>query len=72
MTPEAKRYLDAGDLVPDYRVTDAMPEVVFIKTAAILDGKKVHSGSTIPLYTVALGAHTFTVNAAEHAGDRSI
>lgn len=72
MTPEAKRYPDAGDLVPAYRVTDAMSGVDLVKTAASLDGKKVQSGAAIPLYTLALGAHTFTVKATDRAGNETV
>lgn len=49
-----------------------MTGVVLIKTAAILEGKKVHSGAAIPLYTMALGAHTFTIKATDHAVNETV
>ncbi|MDQ0059032.1 OmpL47-type beta-barrel domain-containing protein [Paenibacillus harenae] len=72
MTPEVKRYPNAGNLVPAYRVTDAMSGVDPVKTTATLDGKNIQSGAAIPLYTMALGAHTFTVKATDRAGNETV
>lgn len=49
-----------------------MPGVVLIKTAAILEGKKVYSGAAIHLYTMALGAHPFTIIATDHAVNETV
>ncbi|AJY74277.1 OmpL47-type beta-barrel domain-containing protein [Paenibacillus beijingensis] len=67
--PAESSYSDAGDLTPQYTVTDPLSGVDAQKTTATLDGGIVAPGTTIPLYSLPLGSHTFTVNASDLAGN---
>ncbi len=62
-------YLHPDFLTLDFVTTD---DVSGVKTTeALLDGKPVLNGQKIDLYTLALGDHTFTVNAVDKVGNAS-
>ncbi|WP_162262903.1 right-handed parallel beta-helix repeat-containing protein [Paenibacillus sp. Soil787] len=67
--PKEENYLDSGDLIPQFTVTDDMSGVDGSKTVATLDGQNVQQGTGIPLYKLNLGSHTFTVKASDTAGN---
>ena len=70
VSPTATPYLHPNSLTIDFSVTDAGSGV---KTYfAKLDGVVVTDGQVIDLYTLALGDHTFTVNAWDLAGNASV
>jgi hypothetical protein len=62
-------YNDSGDLTPQPTITDNLSGVDMTKTAAMLDGQNVQQGVAIPLYTLPLGSHAFTVTANDAAGN---
>ncbi|HMB24935.1 MAG TPA: bifunctional UDP-sugar hydrolase/5'-nucleotidase, partial [Anaerolineales bacterium] len=67
--PTASDYLHPASLTIDFTVTD---DVSGVKTVgALLDGKAVENGQVIDLYSLALGSHTFTVNAVDKVGNAS-
>src|SRR5512134_3884348 len=67
--PTASDYLHPASLTIDFIVTD---DVAGVKVEdAFLDDVEVLNGQEIDLYTLALGAHTFTVNAVNKAGNAS-
>jgi 2',3'-cyclic-nucleotide 2'-phosphodiesterase (5'-nucleotidase family) len=67
--PTASDYLHPDILTIDFTVVD---DVAGVKTEeAFLDGVAVLNGDEIDLYTLALGSHTFTVNAVDKAGNAS-
>jgi hypothetical protein len=63
------RYPSSGSLTPQFTVTDLWSGVDESKTVVLLDGQPVRQGETIHLYTLPLGTHTFTVQAADLAGN---
>jgi len=68
-TPAATTYVHPASLTLDFTVTD---DILGVKTIeALLDGVAVTNGQVIDLYTLALGDHTFTVNAVDKAGNVS-
>ena len=67
--PVASPYLHPAWLTLDFVVTDDIAGVKSVE--ALLDGKVVTNGQKIDLYTLALGEHTFTVNAIDKAGNAS-
>ncbi|MDB5052487.1 MAG: hypothetical protein JWM44_537, partial [Bacilli bacterium] len=70
--PTARSYSDAGDLSPQFTVTDYLSGVDAGKTAVTLDGQALPQGTTIPLYTLNLGTHTFTVSASDRAENKQM
>ena len=68
-TPTGSSYSDSGDLSPQFVVTDNLSGVDSQKTTATLDGQNVLQGTTIPLYTLPLGSHTFTVTSSDVSGN---
>jgi 2',3'-cyclic-nucleotide 2'-phosphodiesterase (5'-nucleotidase family) len=68
-SPGAKDYLHTDSLKFDFGVTDAPAGVA--KIEAKLDGSVVTNGQTFDLFILALGEHTFTVNAWDKAGNQS-
>ncbi|CAG0993076.1 partial 2',3'-cyclic-nucleotide 2'-phosphodiesterase / 3'-nucleotidase / 5'-nucleotidase, partial [Anaerolineales bacterium] len=66
--PTVSDYLHSDFLTIDFIATDTLG----VKTEeALLDGKAVLNGQKIDLYTLALGGHTFTVNAVDKVGNAS-
>lgn len=68
--PTEGKFSNAGELKPQFTVTDALSGVDPQKTTAKLDGKIVEPGAVIPLYSLPLGSHTFTVSAVDLAGNK--
>jgi hypothetical protein len=69
-TPEEGRaYDDSGDLQPQFTVSDSLSGIDSDATRASLDQAPFTPGSTVPLYTLPLGAHSFTVNSSDMAGN---
>ena len=64
-------YGDSFDLILKFAATDALSGVDPRRTLATLDGSPVTSETAIPLYTLPLGEHAFTVNAADLAGNET-
>jgi 2',3'-cyclic-nucleotide 2'-phosphodiesterase (5'-nucleotidase family) len=67
--PTASAYLHPASLTLDFTVTDDISGVG--KVEALLDGTAVTNAQVLDLYTLALGNHTFTVNAIDKAGNAS-
>jgi 2',3'-cyclic-nucleotide 2'-phosphodiesterase/3'-nucleotidase len=67
--PTASTYLHPASLTLDFSATDDIAGVRTLE--AKLDGTVVTNGQVIDLYTLALGDHTFTVNAVDKAGNAS-
>ena len=68
-SPTASTYLHPASLTLDFTATDDISGVK--KIEAFIDGVAVTNGQVIDLYTLALGNHTFTVNAVDKAGNAS-
>jgi 2',3'-cyclic-nucleotide 2'-phosphodiesterase/3'-nucleotidase len=65
--PAASDYLHPASLTIDFTAAD---DISGLKTVeALLDGVTVTNAQVIDLYTLALGPHTFTVNALDKAGN---
>lgn len=64
-------YSDSENVTPVVTLSDASSGVDSSKTTVTLDGNSVQSGTTIPLYTLSLGTHTFIVNSTDLAGNTS-
>ncbi|WP_248924001.1 OmpL47-type beta-barrel domain-containing protein [Paenibacillus hamazuiensis] len=62
-------YSDSVDITPLVTIHDSMSGVDGSKTTVTLDTYGLRQGTTIPLYTLPLGLHTFTVTAADQAGN---
>jgi endo-1,4-beta-xylanase len=60
---------DSGNVKPAFNVTDDLSGVDNSKTTATLDTYSVQSGTSIPLYTLPLGAHTLIITANDRAGN---
>jgi 2',3'-cyclic-nucleotide 2'-phosphodiesterase (5'-nucleotidase family) len=69
IAPTASTYLHPDFLTIDFAVTDDISGVKTVE--ALLDGNPVADGDVIDLYTLALGDHTFTVNAMDKAYNQS-
>lgn len=70
--PAATTYMHPEFLTLDFDVVDVGPAGLgFHSVAADLDGVPVSNGQVIDLYTLALGSHTFTVNAVDRASNAS-
>ena len=67
--PEAKDYLHTDTLTFNFGATDVPAGVA--KIEAKLDGSLVTNGQSLDLFILALGEHTFTVNAWDKAGNQS-
>jgi hypothetical protein len=68
-SPEAKDYLHTDTLTFNFGATDVPAGVA--KIEAKLDGSLVANGQSLDLFILALGDHTFTVNAWDKAGNQS-
>ena len=62
-------YPDSGDIVPIVTFSDRLSGVDSTKVAVTLDTYGVQPGSTIPLYPLSLGTHTYVVTAIDLAGN---
>ncbi|QYR22866.1 alginate lyase family protein [Paenibacillus sp. sptzw28] len=67
-SPGAAIYMDSDVLKPQFTVTDDTYGDGQIAVTALLDGSPVQAGSEIPLYSLTLGKHTFTVTATNPTG----
>ncbi|MCA0753539.1 Ig-like domain-containing protein [Paenibacillus sp. N4] len=65
----ARAYADTETLTLSWTAADAVSGMEPGKTSARLDGQIVEQGTEIPLYTLALGSHTFTVSVTDNAGN---
>jgi hypothetical protein len=70
MLEEGGIYENAADLMPQFTVTDSGSGVDNSKTKSMLDGRSFEVGTTIPLYTLPLGQHTWTLTASDMAGNQ--
>ncbi|KQX46764.1 OmpL47-type beta-barrel domain-containing protein [Paenibacillus sp. Root444D2] len=66
---DGNSYSDSGDLRLQLTVTDDISGVDNSKTTVTLDGQTLQHGTTIPLYSLALGSHTITVTSSDLAGN---
>ncbi len=64
-------YDDTTDITPILTLSDIASGVDSAATTVTLDGESVQQGSTIPLYTLTLGSHTYIVTASDLAGNTS-
>lgn len=62
-------YLTSDNLLPTFQITDDSSGVDESNTPVTLDGTVIDPSADIPLYTLPLGAHAFTVTASDHAGN---
>ncbi|QIZ07197.1 DNRLRE domain-containing protein [Priestia megaterium] len=62
---------DSGDITPIIKLSDNLSGVDSSKTTITLDTNGVQQGTTIPLYTLPLGSHRYTVTASDIAGNVS-
>nr|WP_261306320.1 LamG-like jellyroll fold domain-containing protein [Paenibacillus andongensis] len=60
---------DAGDILPMFLLNDGMSGVDSSRTTVTLDTYSFQIGTTIPLYTLPLGTHTFNVVSSDLAGN---
>jgi hypothetical protein len=67
--PTASVYPHPASLTFDFSATDDSAGVK--QVVGLLDGSPVTSGQVLDLYILALGDHTFTVNATDKAGNSS-
>ncbi|WP_170322949.1 PQQ-dependent sugar dehydrogenase [Acrocarpospora macrocephala] len=64
---EPKPYGDAESITPVFTASDATSGVSSVK--ATIDGTGVDSSAPVPLWSLPLGEHTFTVTATDNAGN---
>ncbi|MCU6707934.1 DNRLRE domain-containing protein [Paenibacillus sp. J5C_2022] len=69
--PAEVTYRTADELTPLFTVTDEESGVDSSRTVAAIGGVTVDSEAAIPLYTLSLGLHVFTVTASDNAGNTS-
>ncbi|OZB98360.1 Ig-like domain-containing protein [Paenibacillus sp. XY044] len=69
--PVAATELTTGVFQPRFEISDEGTGVDNAKTEVLLDGKVLTDLSDMPMYELALGAHTFTVKASDLAGNAS-
>ncbi|MCU6707937.1 DNRLRE domain-containing protein [Paenibacillus sp. J5C_2022] len=62
-------YLTSDSLLTSFQISDDSSGVDGSYTAATLDGAVIDPSASIPLYTLPLGAHVFTVTARDLAGN---
>ncbi|WHY02594.1 GDSL-type esterase/lipase family protein [Neobacillus sp. DY30] len=62
-------YYDSVDINPVIELNDNLAGIDSTKTTIILDGNIVENGKTIPLYTLPLGQHEYSVTAYDFAGN---
>lgn len=67
--PEERAYAGTETMTLSWDAIDALSGVDSGSAAALLDGQPVVYGAAIPLYTLALGSHTFTVSVSDEAGN---
>ncbi len=67
--PAARAYAGTETLTLSWTAADVISGVADGKTAALLDGEAVEQVASVPLYTLALGSHTFAVSASDGAGN---
>ncbi|MCJ8014601.1 Ig-like domain-containing protein [Paenibacillus sp. KQZ6P-2] len=67
--PVEKAYADTESLTLSWTAYDAMSGIDSAKTTARLDDRIVEQGTEVPLYTLSLGNHTFTVSVIDEAGN---
>jgi hypothetical protein len=60
---------NSDELSVQVALSDDLSGIDDSKTAVTLDGNAYVSGTTLPLYTLAPGAHTFKVSASDKAGN---
>ena len=68
-SPAAAAYLRTAPLQVSFGATDSLSGLA--AAVATLDGVAAANGQTIPLLTLPLGAHTFSVSASDRAGNTS-
>jgi hypothetical protein len=68
-SPTNSTYLDEQSPTMTYSVTDNISGVDNKSISATLDGKPISSETTVSLYTLSMGSHTFTVSASDSAGN---
>lgn len=64
-------YNDSLDITPVITLDDSLSGVDASKSTVTLNGNAVLQGSTISLYTLPLGSHTFIVTSSDMAGNKS-
>jgi pectate lyase/pectin methylesterase-like acyl-CoA thioesterase/lysophospholipase L1-like esterase len=62
-------YNDSMDINPVIELKDNLAGIDNTKTTIVLDGNTVENGETIPLYTLPLGQHEYSVTAYDLAGN---
>jgi hypothetical protein len=62
-------YNDSMDINPVMELIDNMSGIDNTKTTIALDGNTVENGKTLPLYTLPLGQHEYSVTAYDLAGN---
>ncbi|MGO4375499.1 hypothetical protein AB4Z21_33050, partial [Paenibacillus sp. MCAF20] len=67
--PEERAYAGTETMTLSWDAVDALSGVDSGSAAALLDGQPVVYGAVIPLYTLALGSHNFTVSVSDEAGN---
>ncbi|RIX59510.1 hypothetical protein D3P08_05030 [Paenibacillus nanensis] len=65
--PSEAAYADSESLILSWEASDALSGVA--SAVATLDGQQVVQGAEIPLYTLALGTHAFTLSVSDKAGN---
>lgn len=69
--PTASSYSDAEDLTPQFTLNDLVSGMDVSKTTVTLDGQVITQDALIPLYTLSLGDHVYSVTAYDKAGNIS-
>jgi len=68
-SPAATEYLHTATVQVSFAATDALSSLV--SATATLDGVAVTNAQTVPLLTLGLGTHIFTLSASDRAGNTS-
>jgi hypothetical protein len=69
--PIDSRYINSIDLKTSFTVEDNLSGVDASKTITMIDGQRAERGVAIPLYTLPLGSHIFSIKAADLVGNES-
>jgi pectin methylesterase-like acyl-CoA thioesterase/lysophospholipase L1-like esterase len=64
-------YSDSVDINPAIELKDHLSGIDNTKTTIALEGNTVENGKTIPLYTLPLGQHEYSVTAYDLAGNKA-